>query len=65
LVSGRDEVIPLARGSASPARGADRQIMLLPPIVTENPPRNSIEQSNHIRVDFLTGRARVEKWEMP
>ncbi len=65
LVSGRDEVIPLARGSASPARGADRQIMLLPPTVTENPPRNSIDQSNHIRVDFLTGRARMEKWEMP
>lgn len=65
LLNGVDEVIPLARGYANPARDNQGQTTLGVPIATENPPFNSIEQSNHIRVDFLTGRARVEKWEMP
>ncbi len=64
LLTGVDEIIPLARGSAQPMRDAQGQTTLGVPFVTENPPFNSIEQSNHIRVDFLTGRARLEKWEM-
>jgi hypothetical protein len=65
LVNGVDEVIPLARGTGYPARNDQGQVTLGAPTMTENPLFNSIEQSNHIRVDFLTGRARVEKWEMP
>jgi len=65
LLGGSDEVIPLARGTVYPGRGTDGQITIAPPSLSENPPFNSINQSNHIRVDLLTGRARVEKWEMP
>ena len=65
LLNGVDEVIPLARGYANPARDDQGQTTIGAPVASENPLFNSIEQSNHIRVDFLTGRARVEKWEMP
>jgi len=56
-VFGFDAVIPLARGSVTPRRSG-------PPWLAEareNPPNNSVTISNHIRVDSLTGRARIER----
>lgn len=63
LLNSEDEVIPLARGVCHPALGAEGMLTILSPTIIENPPFNSIQQSNHIRVDRLTGRARVERWE--
>ncbi len=49
---GGSEIIPLARGS------------VLGGSVRETPPGNSITASNHIRIDGLTGRAHVERFEI-
>lgn len=56
-VYGFDQVIPLAMGSVAPPRAG-------PPWLAdarENPPGNSVTISNHVRVDSLTGRARIER----
>lgn len=56
-VFGFDQVIPLARGSVVPRRAG-------PPWLAEareEPPGNSVTISNHIRIDSLTGRARIER----
>ena len=60
-VVGGDAIIPLARGSIFYPRKADGKLDLtdFTVDVLENPRGNSIENSNHIRVDFLTGRAKV------
>ncbi len=56
-----DEIIPLTRGSmlistnSSGVRTMDFQ---------ETPPGNSITNYNHIRVDWLTGRCRIERPEI-
>jgi prepilin-type N-terminal cleavage/methylation domain-containing protein len=65
LSSQRDEVIPLARGSVFYARNpATSQFVAQPADVQENPPGNSITLYNHVRIDWLTGRARVEHQEI-
>jgi prepilin-type N-terminal cleavage/methylation domain-containing protein len=51
------EVIPLARGSIF--TNADLSADLL-----ENPGSNSVTLSNHIRIDWLTGRAKVEQQQI-
>jgi prepilin-type N-terminal cleavage/methylation domain-containing protein len=58
----RDEYIPLARGSVSPAiNPSTRALQLGPADIVENPPGNSTNTMfNLIHVDRLTGRARLE-----
>ncbi len=63
LTSGRDEYIPLARGSIFYTRLPNGQIdTTKAPDVQENPPHNSLDSMLHdvIQVDPLTGRARAE-----
>ena len=64
LISGRDEIIPLARGSVFPMRDAAGQFVPGPAEVVETPPGNATNVFNHVRIDWLTGRARVERLEV-
>lgn len=64
LISGRDEIIPLARGSIFPMRDAAGQFLPGPPEIVETPPGNATNVFNHVRIDWLTGRARVERREV-
>jgi prepilin-type N-terminal cleavage/methylation domain-containing protein len=57
-----DAVVPLARGSILYSRDANGKVNNLD--VAEIPPGNSIVNSNHIRIDWLTGRARIERLEI-
>ena len=60
-LANRDEYIPLARGSVSPAIDpATRALQLNSPDVVERPPGNSTNIYNLIHIDRLTGRARLE-----
>jgi len=61
--NGEDELIPLCTGSVWPRRKGDEVGSLLPldPDVVENPPGNWTNTYTIIRIDFLTGRARVER----
>jgi prepilin-type N-terminal cleavage/methylation domain-containing protein len=60
-LAGRDEYIPLAQGSVSPAIDvATRTYTLNPPAIAENPPGNSTNIYNIIHIDALTGRAVLE-----
>lgn len=64
---GRDELIPLATGSVSFSRDPQsKQAQLQPPTVTERPPGNGTNATtfNIVRIDGLTGRARVERMEV-
>ena len=65
LAEQRDETIPLAHGSIFYPRG-DNGALSAPFVadVVENPPSNSITLSNHVRIDWLTGRGRVERQEL-
>ena len=60
----RDEVISLARGSIFYARDQKGRLVPGKADVLETPPRNSIENSNHVHIDWLTGRARIERLEV-
>jgi len=53
-----DEYIPLARGSIIYSRDANGNILDYD--VRESPPNNSIENFHRVRIDGLTGRAKVE-----
>jgi len=64
LTSGRDEYIPLARGNIIYSRDATKTPLPSPPDVKEIPPGNSINAFNLIHIDWLTGRARVERQEI-
>lgn len=64
LESKQDEIIPLARGSIFYARDASGALVWSPVDAVERPPNNSIDNSNHIRIDWLSGRARVERAEI-
>jgi len=65
LVSQRDEVIPLARGSVLFGRNPDKTPAKRLPSMLESPPGNSTNSSFHlIYIDWLTGRARVERQEV-
>lgn len=65
--AGRDEYIPLARGSVLPAIDPATKTFVLnsappsSPQVSENPPGNSTNIYNIVHVDWLTGRARLEQ----
>jgi prepilin-type N-terminal cleavage/methylation domain-containing protein len=60
-----DELIPVARGSVSYERDADKIPTQASPSLSENPPGNSTNNFLLVRIDRLTGRARVEKQEFP
>jgi prepilin-type N-terminal cleavage/methylation domain-containing protein len=64
LASGSDEVIPLVKGSIFYARDAAGQLARQAPDVLENPAGNSTTVSNHLRIDWLTGRARIEQAQL-
>lgn len=65
LISARqDEIIPLARGLVTPARDGSGNLTWQWPETIEEPPGNSISNFNYIRIDWLTGRARVERPEI-
>ncbi len=65
LASKQDEIIPLALGSVLLARNpATGGLAWAPADILERPPNNSIVNSNHIHIDWLTGRARVERAEI-
>jgi prepilin-type N-terminal cleavage/methylation domain-containing protein len=64
LLSQRDEVIPLARGSVFPARDVNGGFIATVADVIENPLGNSSTNNtmwNHVYIDWLTSRARVDQ----
>lgn len=65
LVSGMDEYIPLARGSASYTLDANKFPTNRPPVLAESPAGNSTNAFSLVHIDWLTGRARLEKQEFP
>lgn len=67
LLTQRDEIVTLARGSAFPARTAVGTLAMEPPDVQLEPPANAnippARQTNtyqFVRINWFTGRARVE-----
>jgi prepilin-type N-terminal cleavage/methylation domain-containing protein len=64
LLSGRDEYIPLARGSIFYQRDAAGNFINAAADVQESPPFNSVNNSNVVHIDWLTGRARIERPEI-
>ncbi len=63
LVSGRDAVIPLAKGSILPQKtGSGLAWAQADPL--ETPPGNSTNNFDHVVVDWLTGRAQVQRPEI-
>lgn len=60
----QDEAIPLTRGSILYARDANGALQAAPADVIETPAGNSITMSNVIHIDWLTGKARVERQEV-
>lgn len=62
--AGRDEFIPLARGAVIFARDDTKTPQAVVPIVEERPPGNSTNAFNLIHIDWLTGRARVERQQI-
>lgn len=65
VASGENEYIPLAKGNISQALDVNR-IPLNPPqspTVTEQPPGSSTNAFTLVQIDWLTGRARLEKQE--
>lgn len=61
----REVYIPLARGSLMHSMSREKVPQQAPPSVVESPPGNSISSFNLIHIDRLTGRARVERQELP
>ena len=62
---GHDEYIPLAHGSVLPPRNPETKVPVLGvPSEMESPANNSTESFNLIHIDWLTGRARVERQEV-
>jgi prepilin-type N-terminal cleavage/methylation domain-containing protein len=59
-----EAVIPLASGSIFYARDAEGHPLMGKADAVETPPRNSVSNYNNIRIDWLTGRARLERREM-
>ena len=62
LASGRDEYIPVARGSVIYGRtnGVPADVL---PTLNESPPGNSTNAFLLVHIDWLTGRAKLEKQE--
>jgi prepilin-type N-terminal cleavage/methylation domain-containing protein len=64
LVSGRNEYIPLARGSVLPAINVTRALIFDDPDVSEMPSGNSTNAYNIIDIEPLTGRATLQQPKM-
>jgi hypothetical protein len=71
LITGRDETIPLTHGSIFYARDQYGHFINQPADVQERPITNTVYSPNYtnnsynqIHIDWLTGRARVEKPEL-
>lgn len=62
-VAYQDAVIPLTKGSIFYARDANGNLTVAAPDVVETPSQNSLTNYNNIRIDWLTGRARLERKE--
>lgn len=62
--SGEDEFIPLARGNPGFVQDANRVAQQAAPRYAEIPPNNSVSAFTVVRIDKLTGRARLEKQEL-
>jgi hypothetical protein len=67
LISQRDEIVAIAKGSVFPIRRSDGSVALQPPDWQLNPPvnrnlqpRTQTNSYQFVRVNWLTGRARVE-----
>ena len=59
---GQPELIPVTEGSVTFARDPNSNAALpLPPLATERPPGNTLENYSLVCIDRLTGRARVER----
>ena len=65
LASREDEYIPLAKGNVNQARDVNKIPMNPPqsPTVTEQPPGSSTNAFTLVHIEWLTGRARMEKQE--
>ena len=63
LVSGRDELIPLAEGSVFFAKNSQDGYVAAPPDVVMKPPDNYTNR--FIRINWLTGRASVDEFTRP
>ena len=64
LVSGQNEILPLARGSVTIARDANKVPLQGSPTFRESPPGNSTNSFNLVYIEWLTGRAHVERQEI-
>ena len=65
LVSGRDEIIPLAKGNVLFAHDSNRNPLPAPPVFNEQPPGNALSNTfNIVYIDWLTGRARAIQQEV-
>lgn len=64
LESGKNEVIPLALGSVGFSRDAQRRVRMTAVSPEEKPAGNSTNSFNIVHVDWLTGRARLERQEI-
>ena len=58
------EYIPLAKGNVNQTLDVNKTPMQAPPVVNEQPPGNSTNAFLLIHIDWLTGRARLEKQEI-
>jgi prepilin-type N-terminal cleavage/methylation domain-containing protein len=68
VISGEDEFIPLSKGGINYAKGTNGLPLLLvngpSPSVVEAPPGNTTNSYNIVHIDWLTGRARLERQEV-
>ena len=68
VISGEDEFIPLSKGGINYAKGTNGLPLLLvngpSPSVVEAPPGNTTNAYNLVHIDWLTGRARLERQEV-
>lgn len=65
LIGKVDEVIALTRGSIFYARDTGGNFIFDVPDIKEVPPGNSTNNYSRIRIDWLTGRPKLERPELP
>ena len=63
LVSREDEYVPLAKGNVNQATDVNKIPLRQPPTVNEQPPGSSTNAFTLVHIEWLTGRARLEKQE--
>ncbi|WCJ61060.1 hypothetical protein NXS98_08055 [Fontisphaera persica] len=66
LPTAEDVDLPLARGAVVPPKDpVTQEYLWQAPEIIENPPNNSINNPNYIHIDWMTGRAKIERPELP